>query len=366
MNIRVLLWAVLGALLLAIVVFGVASRSGVFVGDAAVIGDQQSEKRKSSRTSGIPIVSPHTPHALTETQQESLRAAEALKFGRTLREIRGTSNTGAAAFAYAELLQRCDGGLEHEAAIRQTIARLSALEPTLTDSSNFRRLAAVQRAKIRLSRIDDCKRMFPNGVDPTLIDSAFAEAVALGDIRAKLRSVHMKLVAEQIDIAQSNAGRSPIPKAKALTADNFDLVKEALASKDAAAIRYAGPLLTAFYESTELRVEGYDGAFDGSVAPALWAVLSCDFDASCDSSDAFDLSMACGLENDCAYDSISDFWRNQPFLRDRAQLEQLLSVFRSAINSGNWSQIDVVAREHPYRRVGQSLSTRLDPMAVLQ
>jgi hypothetical protein len=209
-----------------------------------------------------------------------------------------------------------------------------------------------QQAQARLKERSSrrlCKGFPPQLLSDQSIKSAYDRASAAGDLRAKLRGLEERLIAERIALpvhavvagqltltADDSLGVVP-----ALPAADLALLRSAFESRDAVAIRAAGPLLAGAYRDTAISFGPLNSPVDDLVGDAVWTFLACRYSGGCDATST-EVSESCLLNSRCSATSLEDH-----FARYRLKPEQLQDVltlvarFQGAIENGDWSFLQV-------------------------
>ena len=164
------------------------------------------------------------------------------------------------------------------------------------------------------------------------LDKMLADAAAAGDPRAKAMSIEQELL-----LARRTQGRDNATISDA----QIDALKGALASKDPEAIRVAGRVLSNSYSDYALRVGPDQGPVDQRPFMNAWLVLACEYGQPC-GSDTPRLQQACAFQGHCDAQNFPDYlyyYGSSP--HDSQLLVQYRAIIQNAIETGDWSQIQV-------------------------
>jgi hypothetical protein len=127
----------------------------------------------------------------------------------------------------------------------------------------------------------------------------------------------------------------------------LEALKDAVSTRDPEAIRVAGRVLANGWSDFALRT----GADDLPVEPRpfvnAWLVLACEYGAPC-GADTPRMQQACALQGHCDAQSFPDYlayYASTPY--DSTLLMQYRGLVRTAIETGDWSQLHVVRGQAP-------------------
>jgi hypothetical protein len=125
---------------------------------------------------------------------------------------------------------------------------------------------------------------------------------------------------------------------------HFQALRDAVASKDPAAIAIAGTVLSNTFNDTVIEVGETHDALDNVASRQAWRLLACEYGLECGSGNQ-ELQMACAFSGRCGPTTIPDliyFYETTP---NQAQLvEQYRQVFRPAIDANDWSGLTFASR----------------------
>lgn len=165
------------------------------------------------------------------------------------------------------------------------------------------------------------------------LDRMLADAAAAGDPRARAMSIEQELA-----IARRNQGRDNAT----ISDGQIQSLKDALSSKDPEAIRVAGRVLSNSWHDYSLRVGPDQSPIEPRAFMNAWLVLACEYGQPC-GSDTPRLQQACAFQGHCDAQNFPDYlyyYGSSP--HDSQLLVQYRSLIQSAIETGDWSQIQVL------------------------
>ena len=165
------------------------------------------------------------------------------------------------------------------------------------------------------------------------LDRMLSDAAAAGDPRARAISIEQELA-----IARRQNGRD----STTITDAQIDALKGALSSKDPETIRVAGRVLANSWSDYTLRIGTDQAAVEPRAFMNAWLVLACEYGAPC-GADTPRLQQACAFQGHCDAQNFPDYlyyYGSTP--HDSQLLVQYHVVLRNAIESGDWSQLQVL------------------------
>lgn len=165
------------------------------------------------------------------------------------------------------------------------------------------------------------------------LDRMLADAASAGDPRALAMSIE-----QELQIARRTQGRDGATISDA----QIDSLKQVLASKDPEAIRVAGRVLSNAWSDYALRLGPDQQPVDQRAFMNAWLVLACEYGQPC-GSDTPRLQQACAFQGHCDAQTFPDylyFYGSSPY--DSQMLVQYRGLLRAAIETGDWSQLNVV------------------------
>lgn len=134
-----------------------------------------------------------------------------------------------------------------------------------------------------------------------------------------------------------------------LTDGQFDSLRQILSTRDPEAVRVAGRILANSWQDYSLRVGPDQLPVEQRAFVNAFLVLSCEYGAPC-GADTPRMLEACALRGHCSAQNFPDylyFYGSSP--HDAGLLTQYREIVRNAIESGNWSQLQVVRGLPPNR-----------------
>jgi len=164
------------------------------------------------------------------------------------------------------------------------------------------------------------------------LDKMLTDAAAAGDPRARAMSIEQDLL-----LARRTQGRDNATISDA----QIESLKGALASKDPEAIRVAGRVLSNSYNDYALRVGPDQSPIEPRAFMNAWLVLACEYGQPC-GSDTPRLQQACAFQGHCDAQNFPDYlyyYGSSP--HDSQLLVQYRAIIQHAVESGDWSQIQV-------------------------
>jgi hypothetical protein len=168
-------------------------------------------------------------------------------------------------------------------------------------------------------------------------------AAAAGDPRARAVDVE-----QQLWESRRESGGSWIRDGGVTVSDaQFDTLKQAASSRDPEAIRVTGRVLSNSWSDYALRVGADQEPVDPRPFVNAWLVLACEYGAPC-GADTPRMQQACAYEGRCDAQSFPDYlsyYQSSPY--DSQLLARYRGIIRDAIESGNWSQIQLVRGQAP-------------------
>jgi hypothetical protein len=163
------------------------------------------------------------------------------------------------------------------------------------------------------------------------LDKLLADSAAGGDPRARAMQIEQELITSRRTLGRDNA---------TLGDAQIDTLKQSLASKDPEAIRVAGRVLSNSWSDYALRMGPDQQPVEQRAFMQAWLVLACEYGAPC-GSDTPRLQQACAFQGHCDAQSYPDYlyyYGSSPY--DSQLLVQYRTVLRTAIETGDWSQLN--------------------------
>lgn len=153
------------------------------------------------------------------------------------------------------------------------------------------------------------------------------DAARAGDPRARALQVQRELR------GSTPSGNQPINDAQLQT------LREAIASRDPAAIAIAGTVLSNTYADLMIEVGDNHEVLDPAASRQAWRLLACDYGLDCGAANR-ELQGACAFRGQCGPSTVPDliyFYETTP---NQAQLvEQYRQVYRRAVDANDWSAL---------------------------
>jgi hypothetical protein len=195
-----------------------------------------------------------------------------------------------------------------------------------TDPNKPRRMAALEQLGE-----DQCVGI--SGIVTTEAELAkrLADAAAAGSPGARATQIEQEMWAER----RGQGGRT----APTLSETQIDSLRAALGSKDPDAMITAGRVLSNSFRDVAVRVGPDQTPIEGRALVNAFAIMACDYGMPCGDNNMRVLN-ACAYQGHCAAGNLPDYLRyyvSSP--NDSALMEQYRSVFRQAIETGNWSAV---------------------------
>ena len=165
------------------------------------------------------------------------------------------------------------------------------------------------------------------------LDRVLQASAAAGDPRARALALEQELWQQR-----RTRGRDGV----ALSDANIDSIKDILRTRDPEAIRVAGRVMSNAWNDTALRMGADQQPIEQRPFMNAWLVLACEYGQPC-GPETPRMQQACALQGHCNAQSYPDYlhyYASSP--HDSQLLSTYRSVLRTAIESGDWSQISVI------------------------
>jgi hypothetical protein len=207
---------------------------------------------------------------------------------------------------------------------------LAALQPT--DPLREKRVAAFEEANAN-------RCLGFEGVTMTQADlnKMLTDAVRLGNPTARALAIEQEITA-------ARRGRWD---QGTLTESQIDGLKQAIGTRDPSAMLTAGRILSNSYSDLTMRV-GPDGqVVEPRAMFNAWQILACDYGYPCGDNNERVLQ-ACAYQAHCDASSLPDYlyyYGSSP--HDSQLIAQYQNILRTAIESGDWSQLNLVRGPRP-------------------
>jgi hypothetical protein len=128
----------------------------------------------------------------------------------------------------------------------------------------------------------------------------------------------------------------------ALSDGSIDTLKQLVATRDPEAIRVAGRVLANTWADTALRLGPDLQPVEPRAFMNAWLVLACEYGQPC-GADTPRMQQACALQGHCNAQTWPDYlYYYQSSPHDSQMLAQYRAILRTAIDTGDWSQLTVV------------------------
>jgi hypothetical protein len=166
------------------------------------------------------------------------------------------------------------------------------------------------------------------------LNKLLADAAAAGDPKAKALSLEQELWAARRADGKWRNDVAP-------TDAQVDSLRNAISSRDPEAMLIAGRVLSSSWHDFSLRIGDESQVVEQRSFMQAWQLLACDYGYPCGDTNARLLS-ACAYQGHCNAQSLPDyifFYGASPY--DSQLLTQYRQVLRTAIDTGDWSQLTV-------------------------
>ena len=243
-----------------------------------------------------------------------------------------------------EMLRRC-------ATVTDRTTRAPMSPPTAQKRDDF--IAAIpvndpMRDK-RIAAYDDvaanrCAGMEGIAVAQADLDKMLASAAAGGDAKAQALSLEQQLWAERRAAGGGGWGRNNTVSLSDAQVANLQAIA---GTRDPEAMVIAGRILATNWNDYSLRVGPDNQPVEQRAFMQAWQLLACDYGYPCDDNNPRVLS-ACAYQGHCNASSLSDFiyyYGASP--NDSQLMSQYREILRTAIETGNWSQVTVARGPRP-------------------
>ena len=255
----------------------------------------------------------------------------------------GDAQTPEGWYVMYEILRRCANVTERNT--RQPLVRT-------TEQKRDDFVAAIpagdpQRDK-RIAAFDDvsanrCAGMEGVSITQSDLNKMLANAAAAGDPKAQALSIEQQLWAERrASGPQGGWGRDSVTLSDAQVAQ----LQQIANSRDPEAMVIAGRVLANNWHDFSMRIGG-DQVIEQRAFNQAMQLLACDYGAACGEDNQRVLA-ACAYQGHCNASSLADYvyyYGSSPY--DSQLLTQYREILRNAVESGNWSQINIVRGPTP-------------------
>ncbi len=208
-----------------------------------------------------------------------------------------------------------------------------------TDPQRDKRIAAYDEVAI-----NRCAGMEGVTIAQADLNKLLANAAAGGDPKAQALAIEQDLwSARRASGPEGRWGRDTVT----LTDAQVDSLRQIAASRDPEAMQIAGRILANAWADYSLRIGADNQVVEQRAFNQAWQLLACDYGYPCGEDNARVLS-ACAYQGHCSASSLPDYmfyYGASPY--DSQLLAQYREVLRNAVESGNWSQLNVVRGPAP-------------------
>ena len=200
-----------------------------------------------------------------------------------------------------------------------------------------------QREK-RIAAFDEVAVNRCAGVENVTITQAelnkmLANAAAMGDAKAQALAIEQEMwAARRASGPQGRWGRDNVT----LADPQVDQLRQIVASRDPEAMVIAGRVLAGTWHDYGLRIGPDNQPVEQRAFMQAWQLLACDYGYPCGESNERVLN-GCALQGHCDANSLPDYLFYYGASPHDSQLTaQYREILRTAIETGNWSQLTVV------------------------
>lgn len=169
------------------------------------------------------------------------------------------------------------------------------------------------------------------------LNRMLADAVSLGDPKARALAIEQEIIAARRN--RWDAGT--------LTEAQIDGLKESIGTRDPAAMVTAGRLLSTAYGDLTMRVGPEGQVAEPRAMFNAWQILACDYGYPC-GEDNTRVLQGCAYQSHCNAVGLPDYlqyYASSP--HDSQLIAQYQNILRSAIETGDWSQLNLVRGPRP-------------------
>ena len=171
------------------------------------------------------------------------------------------------------------------------------------------------------------------------LNKMLANAAAGGDPKAQALAIEQELwAARRASGAEGRWGRDSVTVSDA----QVESLRQIAASRDPEAMVIAGRILANSWHDFSMRIGPDNQLVEQRAFMQSWQLLACDYGYPCGEDNTRVLT-ACAYQGHCNATSLSDYmfyYGASPY--DSQLLSQYREVLRNAIETGNWSQLNVV------------------------
>lgn len=170
------------------------------------------------------------------------------------------------------------------------------------------------------------------------LDKMLADAAAGGDAKAQALSLEQQLWGERRASGPgTHWGRDTV----SLDDTQVNTLRQLAASGDPEAMVIAGRILATPWHDTQLQLGPGNQPIEPRAFNQAWQLLACDYGYPCDSTNTR-VQSACAYQGHCNAQSLPDYiyyYGASP--NDSQLMNQYVDILRTAIQTGNWSQVTV-------------------------
>jgi hypothetical protein len=183
-----------------------------------------------------------------------------------------------------------------------------------------------------------CAGMEDVAVKQADLDKLLSDAAAGGDAKAQALTMEQQLWGERRAAGpDARWGRDTV----ALSDTQVNSLRQLVGSGDPEAMVIAGRILSTPWHDTQVQVGPDNQPADPRALNQAWQLLACDYGYPCDSSNTR-VETGCAYQGHCNAQSLADYiyyYGASP--NDSQLMNQYVDILRNAIQTGNWSQVNV-------------------------
>ena len=170
------------------------------------------------------------------------------------------------------------------------------------------------------------------------LDKMLADAAAGGDAKAQALTLEQQLWSERRAAGPDTRwGRDTV----SLNDTQVNTLRQLATSGDPEAMVIAGRILATPWHDTQVQLGPNNQAIEPRAFNQAWQLLACDYGYPCDATNQR-VQSACAYQGHCNAQSLPDYiyyYGASP--NDSQLMNQYVDILRSAIQTGNWSQVTV-------------------------
>ena len=277
------------------------------------------------------------PQAKTASVNAEYLTTKSLKalYDRLKATPEGTTPEGE--YILYEIMRRC--ATVTEGSVRRPFTRAlpnrDELAATLaTDPQRDKRLAAFDEMDTKR-----CTGFESVSITQASLDKLLADAVAGGDPKARALMIERELWASRPQGQRMD--RVTISDAQ------IEQLRQILGSRDPGAMVTAGRILSNSWNDYSVRIGPDNQVMEPRAFFNAWQILACDYGYPCGSDNSRVIS-ECALQGHCQAQSLQDYlyyYAGSP--HDSQLVQQYQQILRNAVETGDWSQVQVVRGPKP-------------------